>query len=638
MKSLFGMVEGLRLSDLNYNAKKHMKGSSWTGNFFLFVFLLYSVSCSSPEKVKRLHLELPVDVDVAECEPGVQGGFLVMSESTEPKTFNALVEADQTSSSIQSKFLSGLVDYHPIKEAYIPALAKSWKVSRDGLNYTFHLRKGLKWSDGEPFTADDVIFTLDCIFTHEVNEETGEVVVNDETGKPKYKYRTRSASDFTIGGEPMGYKKIDDYTIRLSTAVTYAPFIYSIGNIKVLPKHKLFDSFKDGTFLEQWSSKTAIETPEEIVGLGPYIVELFKPSQRLVLRANPHYWRADKEGVRLPYIDRLIYKFVKNANTEIVMFSSGETDIAGISATDLAWVKKAQEKRGFKIIERGPSASQLFMWFNQNRGSNEEGKPYVAPHKLKWFTNKLFRQAVAHGLNREGIVKGVYFGYAKLLHAAVSANQRKWSNDKVRRYPYDVEEAKRLLKEAGFKINESNRLIDDERNLVDFELVVFDGSQRVTSIVTTFQENMKDLGIKVKVAYIDFGSLLKRLDKSFDYDMSLIGWGSSSAAYDPNGSKALYHSSGMHHVWYPNQDKPATAWEKRMDDIMGEQESELDVEKRVDLIKELQMIMAEEVPLQYLITSVGFIGVKKKWRNVITPPAGTQFWNIDEVWDGDLVK
>ena len=587
----------------------------------LILAAAFTAGCEAPPRIERGQHPLPEDALVTTAPPGQHGGIFVLNETTQPTTFNPQVPNNLTTNLVLSRILSSLIDYDPKTETFVPALARSWTVSEDKQSYTFHLREGIRWSDGVAFTADDVVFTFDAILAE---------VEDPKTGEMRPKYPSRYYQQYHINGEKLRYTKVDDYTVRFDLPTVYAPFLYDIGQ-PILPKHKLYAAFEDGSFTKQWSTQTAIETPSEIVGTGPFRVFSYRPGERLVLAPNPHFWKVDSSGQRLPYLDYLILKFVSESNTAVAHFATGKSDASGIGADDYEWVKEAAETYDFTIYERGPSASVNFFWFNQHLGADENGRPYVPAHKLRWFTDKRFRQAVLTGLNRQGMINALLFGKGEPLTSIIPPAQGKWHNPNLPRYDYDPERSRELLRESGFKWNEAGALIDAEGVPVEFTLLLVE-SASYDKIGVTFVENMKELGMSVKMERADFATLLRRTDDTFDYDITMLGWGSSSAAYDPSGSKALYLSSGQYHQWYPEQPEPATEWEARIDELIGLQERTLDTDQRVAYMHEVQAILAEQLPLLYGFTPYGYVGVKNKWQNIYVPPAGTSLWNIEEIW------
>lgn len=446
------------------------------------------------------------------------------------------------------------------------------------------------------------------------------------------RYPSRYAGQYTIGGEPIKYRKIDKYTVEFKTNKVYAPFLNDIGFIEILPKHKLQKAVDDGSLQQAWSTQTAINSPSEMVSSGPFMLFSYKPGERLVMQPNPHYWRADKKGQRLPYIDFLVYKFVADANTSTILFATGQCDASAVNANDYAWVAKYAKTYAFKIYERGPEASISFVWFNQNGGKNEKGEPFVKPYKFKWFSNKKFRQAVMQAIDRDGLIKSVWFSRARKLDTIISPANKKWHNPDTPKYAYSPESSRKILLSEGFKYDASGALLDHEGKRVEFEFIVADGSQNSSVIATTFVENMKSIGISVKLKFLDFGTIISKIDNTFDYEAVMMGF---TGGGDPSGGKAIYRSNGFLHVWNPRQKSPATDWEKRVDEIMDAQEVEMNPEARKRLIFEMQKIFSDELPLLYLITPMGYSGIAEKWRNVKIPPLGSIIWNIDELYESD---
>jgi peptide/nickel transport system substrate-binding protein len=568
-------------------------------------------ACQVPPSLERLDYPLPAGVEITTHEPGRRGGMFITTNSGEPNSFNPLVIEDADSSEIVGLFLDTLVSIDPVTQEIVPALASSWQFSADKktLTLTLTLREGVRWSDGHPFTADDVIFTFTAYFDP--------------------RYPNRYSGQFTIGGKPLAFEKIDDRTVRFTTAELYAPLLNDLTYAAILPRHKLQAAFENGSLQKQWTVETGIKTPEAMPATGPFRLLSYRPGERLLMAPNPHYWRADRQGVRLPYLDLYIVKFVKDQNAELIHFATGQSDYSAIPASDVGWVKRAEAVHHFTVYDRGPSPNISFIWFNLHPGKNAEGKPFVAPHKLRWFQDVRFRQAVSYGFNRQGLIDGVYFGRASMLHSIISEGNVKWYYPGVPQFGYDPARARQLLAEAGFR-QERGTLFDQEGNPVEFEILAPQGSQTAPMILTSFIEDMKALGIKVKLSSIDFGTLIARTSQTFDYEAGILGF---TGGGDPSGGKALYLSSGRLHLWHPNQATPATPWEARVDELFRQQERTFDPSERYRLIAEMQKILAEQRPLTFLVTPNSYVGLRDKWKNFHFDTRGRLVVKIDELWE-----
>lgn len=587
-------------------------------------------ACSPSVKVVRNQFKLPKDALISNANVGKYGGIFVLPIFGEPKTFNPLTITDAYSAFAVGCTTGRLVDYDPIADKIVPALAKSWQVLPDNKTYIFNLREGVKFSDGAPFSADDVIFTLDCIFAPKL-DKNGKAEKDPKTGKALLRYPTRNAGQYTIGGEYVKYKKIDDYTVEFKTNTVYAPFINDISYLEILPKHKLLKAFENGTLTLSWTSQTAIESPSEIVGLGAFKIYSYRPGERLVLEPNPHYWKADKKLQRLPYIDFLIFKFVSDANTATVLFATGQSDAANVSANDYVWVKNFASTYNFDIYERGPDSGIQFLCFNQNMRAALKENSALKSYKVNWFCNKLFRQAVLYAINRRDLINGTFFGRAKEIDSVIGQTNKKWHNPNLKKYNYNPKLAKELLLKAGF-IYKDNELFDKQGHRVEFSLMISDGSLSAMNTATTIMENLKAVGIAVKLTAMDFSAMISKINDSCDFEAVMLGF---TGGGDPSGGKAIYRSDGFLHIWNPRQDKPQTEWEKQIDTLMDQQESEMDLQKRRDIVFKMQEIFTEQLPLIYLTTPFSYSGVKKKWKNISVPQSESILWNLDELYQDD---
>jgi peptide/nickel transport system substrate-binding protein len=231
-------------------------------------------------------------------------------------------------------------------------------------------------------------------------------------------------------------------------------------------------------------------------------------------------------------------------------------------------------------------------------------------------------------IDREGIVNGVWFGRAEKLNTIISPANKRWYNPNARAYSYNPAAALSALKKIGFKQDASGRLFDSDGNRVEFDFLVADGSKNSTTTATTIVENMKSIGIGVNLVFLDFATIVAKIDNTLDYEAAMMGF---TGGGDPSGGKAIYRSDGFLHVWNPRQESPATSWEARVDEIMDMQESTLDEKKRLELIYEMQDIFSEELPLIFLTTPLSYSGIKAKWRNVKVPSIGSIIWNIEEL-------
>lgn len=572
---------------------------------------------------------IPKDALVEEFPIGEFGAMMVETAISDIATLNPLMSEDVSSSTIIGRMQSSLIDMDPYTGEVIPGLAKSWEISEDKLEYTFHLREGVAWSDGHPLTADDVVFTWETIYAKEIDEDTGEPKVDPESGGPVYRFPTRSVFSQMVNGQEPKAEKIDDLTVKLTVPEVYAPFLLFGGGQDILPKHVLEDNVEDGTLLDQWGIDTAVKEPWKIVGSGPFLMEAYRPGERIVMKRNPNYWKVNLERERLPYVERIITKIVADVSASNVAFAQGQTDFESIAADNVTWIMRGAKKQGYEVLDLGPSSKINFVWFNLNPGKDKEGKPYVDPIKFKWFSNKLFRQAVSQGVNRPGIIKGVYLGRATALHGYVSPKRKFWRNEDIQKFEYDPAAAKKKLKEAGF-VYRGDELYDADGNRVKFKLVTNQGNNLRTEMATVFKENMSALGIEVELSFIDFNTLIIKTSDNFDYDACMLGLG--GGAPDPFAGKDILMSAGRLHFWNPQQSKPATEWEARIDELMIEIGRETDTAIRQKMFFEVQDILAEQQPFIMLVTENDYVGVRDRWQNIETAPLGGVLWNMESVW------
>lgn len=613
-------------------------GSNTTGIYAIIRTALFGVAaamvlsaCQKKAVVERpepVVAPIPVDAEIVDYPVGEYGANMIETVPGDIATVNPLVNESNTGSAVILRILDSLITLDATTGEVIPNLAKSWEISEDNLQYTFHLREGVHWSDGHPFTADDVIFTWSAFFAKKTDPDTGEVLL-DEEGRPQYRYNTRSTFSQQINGQEPKFEKIDDYTVRFTTPEVYAPFLLFGGGEEILPKHILYEAFEDGTLLDQWSLQTAINEPWKIVGLNMFVLESYRPGERMVFARNPNYWKVNSEGQRLPYVDRIITKIVQDVNSSNVAFAQGYTDFETITPDNVAWVKRGEDRFDYTILDMGPSSSTNFVWFNLNPGKNAEGKPYVEPYKFEWFNDKRFRQAISYGINREGIIRGVYFNRADILNGYVSPKRKFWYNDAIRKYNFLPDNSRALFKEMGFQYK-GDKLFDGAGHPVEFTLMTNSNNGLRVEMATVFKENMAELGIDVELQFLDFNTIITKTSDAFDYEACMLGLG--GGAPDPYAGKDILMSGGRMHFWNPQQPKPATEWEARVDELMRNVGRYTDVEKRKEYFNEVQAILAEQQPFIFLVSPKDYVGYRNRWQNIDPTPLGGVTWNMESLW------
>ena len=629
---------------------------------------------------------------IADCEPGTRGGRLVIATFGDPKTFNPITENESSSRDIIRLLFLSLVEFDWQTERVKPGLAHAWTVEPDQATWTFQLRKGVKWSDGQPLTADDVVFTW-----------------NDVIYNPHIINVTRDL--FSIDGKNFAVSKVDDYTVRVVTPDIYAPFLEYFGGVAILPKHKLAQAVAEKKFESAYGINTP---PDQLVGSGPYKLKQYKAGEFTLLERNPLFHVRDKAGTQLPYLDNLIYSVVPDMNAMSLRMLAGESDIhENVRPDEFDRFNAAADAGKLKLESLGVGPERSFFWFNLNTNAASQlqfavdapgaelvvekrklqklpdthrvfmgavdltlkvgngaaqkktvtlangmslpvavkfdgatvtikspanaatiaAKPLVDPKKLRWFSQTKFRQAMQHAVDRPGIIKSIYAGRAELAHGYNSPALKRWHNHNIPQYTYDPARARALLKEIGIEDRNGDGILEDAQgNLVEFELNTNVGNNVREKVAVFIQADLKKLGVKLNFKPVDFNALVSKIDDTFDYDCILLGLGGGGT--DPASSLNVLKSDGFTHFWFPMQKQPATPWEARVDKLMNDQLKTLKPEERKKLYDEVQLILATELPFIYTIQPLTFAAYRKDLGNV-RPTVLSSYrvtWNADELF------
>ncbi|MBL9171447.1 MAG: ABC transporter substrate-binding protein [Verrucomicrobiales bacterium] len=591
-------------------------GTIQTGLLLALVSLLAGCGKQTPAPGAtgaRTDYPLPDPPLVSTCEPGQHGGRLVISTFADPKTFNPITANEQSSLDILRFFFSGLVDYDYTTLSPRPALAESWSVEPDQKTWTFKLRRNLWWSDGHPLTADDVVFTWQVIYDPNIDNVT--------------------ADAFRIDGKNFEVTKVDDHTIKVITPDIYAPFLIYFGGQAIIPKHILSSAVATTNFASAFGVNTP---PEQLVSSGPFKLKEYKPAQHVLLEKNPYFAMTDKNGLRLPYLDNVIFTIVPDMNTMTLRFlDRGESDVLEFVRPDEFEKFKTKAKEGrFAVHDLGPGLEKSFIFFNQNTNANPKtGKPYLDEKKQKWFRNTKFRQAIAHAIDRETIAKNILGGRAVPNYGYVSQANAKWHNSNLVEYPFNLDRSRTLLKEIGIEDrNNDGKLEDAEGNKIEFLFQTISGNPLRESIAVVVISDLKKLGLEVSKQTVDFNKLgdMIRVTRDFDCVLFTLGGGDT----DPTSSMNVIKSDGFTHLWAIRQSTPFTDWEARMDYLISAQVKTLDFPTRKKYFDEVQEIMNREQPFIYTVSSLHAAAARSDLKNIRPSviPSYRLTWNIEELY------
>jgi peptide/nickel transport system substrate-binding protein len=577
---------------------------AWLGNHFVFVAAAIICLCSAAVGAQSQAVEERM---VADGVSGRAGGKLVIAMRSEPKTLNPVLAQDASSHDMIRCLTADLIEINRASQKTEPALAKSWTVSRDGRQYTLRLRRGLRFSDGQPFDADDVVFSFQLYLDEKIDSPQRDLLV--------------------VGGKPISVVKVDQYTVRFELAQPYAAAERLFDGFAILPRHLLEGVYQKGGFSDAWNTSMA---PSEFAGLGPFRLKEYVPGQRIVLERNPYYWKEDKSGHRLPYLDQVEFLFVPSEDAQVIRFQAGDADIlTRFSAENFAVLEKQQAAKHYHLDDLGAGLEYNFFFFNLN-SVDSKALPEIV-RKQAWFQDQRFRQAVSAAIDRDSIVRLVYGGRATPLWTQVTPGNRLWIDSGIPHPAMSIARARELLRSAGFSWKSDGALVDSHGNSVEFSILTSSSNAQRVKIATLIQDDLSKLGMNVQIASLEFHTMVDRLLTSHDYEAAVMGLVSGDA--DPTSEMNVWMSNGDTHLWHPNQTQPATPWEAEMDRLMRQQLVTLDYAKRKHLYDRVQEIVADELPVICLVSPDILVGASNRVGNfhpaILDPYT---LWNIDQLY------
>jgi peptide/nickel transport system substrate-binding protein len=554
---------------------------------------------------------------------------IVLHSLSDPKTFNYSLKNEFPN--IFPFTFEGLTFANEFTGKIEPGLAESWESFDNNRRYIFTLREGLKWSDGTPLTADDVIFTYqDIVFNPGIATDQKDVL--------------------KIGSKGLfpSIRKLDDRRVEFTLPEPFAPFLRITSGpqdgVVILPKHILQESVisKDANGNPKFASTWGTDAkPEEIVVNGAYRIASYTPSQRLILERNPYYWRRDAQGNPQPYIQRIVWEIVESQETALIQFRSGGLDLTdswGAMPPENFGLLKREEKRGnFKVYTAEARPGTNFISFNLNKG-RRNGRPLIDPIKSRWFNSLEFRQAVAYAINRQNLINNSLRGLGELQNSPISVQSPYHISPKdgLKTYDYNPERSKELLTNAGFKYNDKNQLLDADGNRVRFTLITNAGNKTREAIGAQIKQNLSQIGIQVDFNPIAFNTLVDKLSNTLDWECYLLGF---TGGVEPNDGANLWSPDGGLHSFNqkPQQGQPpiegreVAGWEAQIGSLYIQGAREVNEAKRKAIYAETQRITQEYLPMIYLVNALSMSAVRDRIQNVKYSALGGVVWNIYEL-------
>lgn len=527
----------------------------------------------------------------ADLKPGVRGGTFHMASFGNPQKWNPITAIETGTTVITNHLYHGLVTLNPLCAAVEPALAKSWEVSDDGCVITFRLRRDLRWSDGEPLTSADVVFTF-----------------NDLILNPDVLSTARDSLLLPDGTFPR-VEAIDDLTVRVTTPMPFRPLLLSMGK-RLLPRHKWAHTVRtQNPDAESGAFNTALgldTAPADVVGSGPYVLQEFVADQYVILARNPYYYVYDAQGTQLPYYDRRVIHIVADADLALLQFLNRELDALDPRASDLAVLAARAASEGFtlRVDPEVPMYGSAWLSFNQDIGLRE-GRDEV---KRALYRDAGFRQAFARLVDKGAMIEAVFHGLAVPQWSPVSlgspfyAGRGGYGGDITGVSPTDLSYDMVLAMRGLDDLSVVDRDGDGWRDLPDgspleIRLSTAAGLSEYENECLIIADRARLAGLDVRFEPLETSLMLDRLF-SGAFDAAVLGF---TGGIDPNSLAGVYAPCGRLHFWHLSGCQEPTQTETELVSLFARGTATLDVNEAFGIYQTLQSLAARDAGLIYTV-------------------------------------
>ncbi len=495
----------------------------------------------------------------------------------EPDTLNPITSTDVYSSRVNSFVSDTLIERDNKTLEWRPKMAERWEISPDHLQFTFHLREGIRWHDGHPFTVEDILYSFDRI-------------MDPQVASPHLRVYYQEIARL---------EKIDDRTVRFTYRRPYFMALEFCGTIPLVPKH-LYDDRSN------FNSHPLNRSP---VGLGPYRFVSWKTGKHIVIERNEDYW--GKAIGRMPEIRKIRFEFVTDDTIALQVLKKGELDFTGLRP--IQWVRQT----GSEKFNRRFSKIQFYTPSYSYIGWNAR-KPF--------FKDRRVRRAMTMLVNRKEILEKLNFGLGELVTGPFYFQSKDYDGA-IDPIPYDPTAALKLLSQAGWRDPDGDGLLDRGGIPFQFQFLISSGSRFAERLGDILKEDLRKVGIAMEIRKVEWALFTQYLDQR-NFDAVVLGW-SLGLEQDPY---QLWHSSqdarGSNIVGFSLPEADRLIEEGRM---------EFDRERRAGLYRHLHRIVHHEQPYTFLYTSPNLVALHRRFENVEVYPGGVDplEWRVSKVY-GDL--
>jgi peptide/nickel transport system substrate-binding protein len=508
------------------------------------------------------------------------GGDLRFALHDYPKTFDPFLVADEPAEAVRYLTEGVLIRINRLTQEPEPELASSWKIENHGARIVFHLRSGVKFPDGSPFTSADVVETF-----HRLLDPALHSPIADSFKSDKGTVQVRAETPETV--------------------VVDFPAPAAGGD-------RMFD---------QVAIVSAKSAQRPAPGLGPFLIAERKAGVSILLKRNPAYWKRDADGRPLPRVDAIHLDIEQNRDLEMLRFRRGEVQLIDKLTPDL--YERLAADIPAAAVDAGPTLDSEFLWFNQSK------RAPLPESTQEWFRSTAFRQAVSEAINRADLCRVVYRGHASPAAGPVSPANKLWFNPGVHPTAFNPSAAAKRLEAAGFRLDGAV-LRDQHGNAVEFSLITNAGNKTRERMAAMIQQDLARLGIKLNIVTLDFPSLIERITRTLNYEACLLGL--VNVDPDPSELMNVLLSSASNHPWNPAQKSPETTWEAEIDRLMLAQAATADYRERKKSFDRVQEILHEQAPIIYLLHPNALSAISTQVSGAkATPFFPHTFWDAERL-------